>query len=127
MSTAYKEYTLSVDSFNQPKAINDRNAIGIMLIRLILLEPGTNPLHPTMGVGIISKYRFLSSEDMERRLKSDIEYQIQTFIPEYSVSDIQLVYQDDKTVDIHIYIDGTIYVYDSSTMLPISLSDIANN
>lgn len=126
MAINYKEYVLSVDSFKQPKIINDRDAIGLLLTRLILMEPGTNPLHPTMGVGIISKYRFLSSQDMERNLKSDISNQIQTFCPEFIATDVRLEYQQDKTVDIHIYIEDTIYVYDSSRIVPLTLSDIAS-
>jgi hypothetical protein len=123
-NTDYIEYTLSINSFNKPTVLNGRDAIGTLLIRLILLEPGTNPLHPTMGVGLISKYRFLSTPDLKNSLLKEISNQVKQFIPFLYNVEVKLDYQDDKTVDIMIYIDNTIYVYDSSNIVPITLETI---
>ena len=46
---AFKEYLLSVNNFNEPAALEGKQAIGLLLVRLILMEPGTDPLHPDMG------------------------------------------------------------------------------
>lgn len=120
----YKEYLLKVTPFSEPKIATGKEAIATMLSRIILLEPGTNPLHPTMGVGLVSKYRFLDSEDKKLRLMSDIRKQVETFIPEYQIIDVDLEYNSDKTVDIKIIIDDTLFIYDSSEIIPISLSNI---
>ena len=120
----YKEYLLKVTPFSEPKVATGREAIATMLSRIILLEPGTNPLHPTMGVGLVSKYRFLDSEDKKMRLKNDISKQVETFLPEYQLLEVDLEYSSDKTVDIKIMIDDAIFIYDSSEIIPISLSNI---
>lgn len=120
----YKEYLLKVTPFSEPKVATGREAIATMLSRIILLEPGTNPLHPTMGVGLVSKYRFLDSEDKKMRLKNDISKQVETFLPEYQLIEVDLEYSSDKTVDIKIMIDDAIFIYDSSEIIPISLSNI---
>ena len=120
----YKEYLLKVTPFSEPKVATGTEAIATMLSRIILLEPGTNPLHPTMGVGLVSKYRFLDSEDKKLKLTTDIRRQVETFLPEYQLIDVELEYSSDKTVDIKIMIDETIFIYDSSKIIPISLSNI---
>ena len=52
--STYREYLLDVDNFSKPKILTDQQAIAALLTRLILLEPGTNPLFPTMGVKVSS-------------------------------------------------------------------------
>lgn len=122
----YREYLLDTDNFNKPMVLEDKPAIAALLTRLILLEPGTNPLFPTMGVGLVSKYRYLF-KDAEPKLKEDIRYQIATFLPEADCTNVELVYNDDKTIDIEITVDDTVFVYQSSKMIPITLETIANS
>ena len=57
-NSEYREYLLDMNNFDQPEILKDKAAIAALLTRLILLEPGTNPLFPTMGVGLVSKYRY---------------------------------------------------------------------
>lgn len=123
----YKEYLLKVTPFSEPKIATGKEAIATMLSRIILLEPGTNPLHPTMGVGLVSKYRFLDSEDKKLRLKTDISKQVEMFLPQYQLIDVDLEYNQDKTVDIKIIIDDALFIYDSSEIIPITLSNIISN
>ena len=122
----YREYLLDADNFNKPMVLEDKQAIAALLTRLILLEPGTNPLFPTMGVGLVSKYRYLF-KDAEPKLKEDIRNQIATFLPEADCTNVNLVYNDDKTIDIEITVDDTVFVYQSSKMIPITLETIANS
>ena len=91
----YREYLLDADNFNKPMVLEDKQAIAALLTRLILLEPGTNPLFPTMGVGLVSKYRYLF-KDAEPKLKEDIRNQIATFLPEADCTNVNLVYNDLK-------------------------------
>lgn len=125
MDSEYREYLLDMNNFDQPEILKDKAAIAALLTRLILLEPGTNPLFPTMGVGLVSKYRYLYG-DAESMLKDDIRNQIATFLPEAQCTNVNLIYNDDKTVDIEITVDDTTYVYQSSKMIPITLESLAN-
>ena len=52
-----REYLLSVTPLKRPKVLEGEEAIAMDLLRLILLNPGSDPLHPDMGVGIIN-YRY---------------------------------------------------------------------
>ena len=119
----YRDYLLDVDNFDKPMVLNDKAAIAALLTRLILLEPGTNPLFPTMGVGLVSKYRYLY-HDAESQLKEDIQNQIATFLPQARCTNVNLIYNDDKTVDIEITVDDTVYVYQSNKMIPITLESM---
>lgn len=122
----YREYLLDTDNFNKPLVLEDKQAIAALLTRLILLEPGTNPLFPTMGVGIVSRYRYLF-KDSESQLKDDIRNQISMFLPQANCTNVELIYNNDKTVDIEITINNDIFVYKSSDMIPITLQTIANS
>jgi hypothetical protein len=78
---------------------------------------------PEMGVGIVSKYRYLGA-DQEKNLTRDITNQINTFLPEATCTNVELIYNNDKSVDIEITVDGTIFVYQSSKLAPITLDDM---
>lgn len=122
-NSTYREYLLSMDNFGRSKILTDEEAIAALLTRLILLEPGTNPLMPAMGVGIVSKYRYLFA-DQAPNLKKDIETQINTFLPEANCTNVELIYNSDNSVDIAITIDDTIFMYKSSDLAPITLQNI---
>lgn len=126
-NSTYKEYLLSTTAFKEPAIVTGKKAVATMISRIIMMEPGTNPLHPTMGVGLASKYRFLSSPTIETSLKNDIARQIEQFLPNYQLANVELVYNEDKTVDINIQVDDTVYIYDSSESVPITLSSILND
>lgn len=122
--STYREYLLKFDNFGNAKIFTDQQAIACLLTRLILLEPGTNPLFPEMGVGIVSKYRYLG-EDQEANLKKDIQTQINKYLPQANCTEVVIKYNDDKSVDLEITVNGDIFVYQSKTMSPItSLKDL---
>jgi len=124
--SVYREYLLDTNNFEQPRILEDQQAIAALLTRLILLEPGTNPLFPTMGVGLVSKYRYMM-QDKENQLKNDIKNQIATFLPQANCTNVNLIYNNDKTIDIEITVDNTVFVYQSSKLIPIQLQDLANS
>lgn len=47
-----KEHVLSLNDFNMPKVFDASNSIYVLIVRIILLEPGTFQSHPEMGIGI---------------------------------------------------------------------------
>lgn len=125
MAIRQKEYLFSTNEFNEPAVLTEKAAIAILLVRLIMMDPGSDPLHPTMGVGI-RKYRYGFNNVDE--LQKEVETQIQTFLPCYQNATVVIIVSPDKTCNIEITINDVVYVYDSSIApIPIKLSDIENN
>ena len=54
-----KEYVIGTNDFKQPEEYLGKKAVGLLVERLLLLEPGTDPMRPEMGVGLVSKYRYM--------------------------------------------------------------------
>ena len=124
MAVKQREYLFSVNKFNEPEKVEGKNAIALVLVRLIMLDPGSDPLHPTMGVGI-RKYRY--GLDNLDELRKTIEYQIETFLPDFQNAEVTLIRTPDHVCNIEITIDDVTYVYDSNTApIPITLTDIEN-
>ena len=122
MSIKNREYTFSVDSFNKPIVVTGNDAIGTKLMQLIMMEPGDDPLHPDMGVGIKTyRYSVNTLNDLKRR----VEDQITTYLPMYQSVNVAILRTPDKVVNIEINLGDITYVYDSASMSkPITLDDI---
>ena len=110
-----REYVLGVDQFNMPKCVDNNDAVYLELIRLIMLEKNTYTTHPDMGVGIVSRYRYSFTTDIEI-LKTDIENQIATYLPQLIPVDV-LVTQTDQVTTIRITVNGVLYelIFDKIT------------
>lgn len=122
-----REYLLTVDEFSNPQVVEGKSAVALLLSRLILLEPGSDPLHPDMGVGI-RRYRFNSNKDNLQTLQTAIEKQVDTYLPSFQGSEVQLIMNDDKTMNINITVGDTTYVYSSEVEDPIdTLSELKQN
>lgn len=122
MSIKDREYTFSVDKYKNPNTVTDINAKALRLMELIMMEPGDDPLHPDMGVGIKSyRYSFTEIDVLEKRIAD----QIRTYLPFYQNIEVTGTMNKDKTINVTIKLDGVAYVYDSATSSkPITLSDI---
>lgn len=109
-------HTLSLNEFNMPQVFDGTNAGYIQIVRLLLLEPGKYQSHPSMGVGLRSKYRHNNDDNFLIDLKSNIESQINNFLPELSAESVQLVLKD-HTLGIIIDTSSGTYVmsYDTAT------------
>ena len=88
-----KEHVLSLNDFGMPKVFDADDAMYVMIIRILLLEPGTFQSHPEMGVGIRSRYRYKSGEDILISLQNDIINQINKYLPELTAVDVTLTMQ----------------------------------
>ena len=95
------------------------------MVRLILLNPGSDPLKPEMGVGI-ENYRFALNRLDE--LRERIQNQIKTYLPDFSNAEVEIVEITSKKVcNIEITVDDVTYVYDSAVApVPISLTEVSN-
>lgn len=122
----YRAYTLSVDDIKRAKIENGDRAIAIQIVRLILMEPGINPLFPGMGVGIVSLCIGKTEKDLDMILTA-INTQINSYLPLYRFAEVELEISDDTnhTLIINIRINDTIYVYDTAkTETPITIGDL---
>lgn len=108
-----QEHLLTTDEFNNPKVLNGREAISQLLIHLILLEPGTYASRPTMGVGLVSRYRYNSKDSLEQ-LRQDIQDQVSIYLPEFGAVNVELSMDEEDRLIIDIEISGTIYRYETS-------------
>lgn len=112
MGQLVQEMILSVDAFNKPMVLEGNEAIGTLLIRLIKLEPGTFASRPTMGVGLLSNYRYCDEKKINQ-LQTHIRQQIQTFLPQFQAVDVSTTLLDDGRLSIDIIIDKTLYRYET--------------
>lgn len=85
----FKEYLLSVNEYVQPKVLTGEAAAYTDIIRLFLLEPGTNQTHPEMGIGIRSRYRFSDTADISV-LQAEVKEQMKLYLPNLTVMDVQI-------------------------------------
>ena len=92
------EPLLSVDKYYKPLVAKDENYATLLLVRLILLEPGTFQTHPDCGVGLVSKFRYATDVDMVE-LQKRIKDQIMLYLPQYSLVDVKCELGDNKTGD----------------------------
>lgn len=105
-----REYHMSVDDFNQPKKTEGKSAIGVLLIRLILLEPGTDQNRPDMGLGIVSRFRYMQESDMDA-LSEELKNQINTYLAPYSTVNVSITMDNDLQLIFEVSVDDTTYKY----------------
>ena len=88
-SNDFKEYLLSINEFVQPKILKRDQAAYTDIIRLFLLEPGTNQTHPEMGIGIRSRYRFSDTSEISK-LQKEVKDQLAEYLPNLLIMDVQI-------------------------------------
>lgn len=109
MNTIPYEHLLSINKFEKPTVAKDNDAIAILITRLILLEPGTIQSHPEMGVGLVSRYRYSETRNIES-LRRDISDQITKYLPTLSGANVE-VSVNDKETTISVTADNIMYTY----------------
>ena len=112
MAKLEQEMLLSVDSFRKPTVLEGKEAIGILLVRLIQLEPGTIASRPKMGVGLLSNYRYCD-ENKALELQDHIRDQIRTYLPEYQGVQVVTKLNPGGKLVIDITIDKVLYRYET--------------
>ena len=119
-----KEYLLSVGSFSKPKGATEMKAVGILIIRLFEMMPGTNPLHPKMGVGL-SRYRHIQRDQLPE-LEALIVNQMSTYLPpSFQDVKVSLSFGQYLYLQINMLINGVNYQYDTAdSNTPVQLSEV---
>ena len=91
-----KEHVMSVDNnVNRPLILKGDNAVTMLIVRLIMLEPGTFQTHPDMGVGIVSRYRHSNEIDLSE-LRRRINNQIETYLPMFTNVEVDVDLDNDR-------------------------------
>ena len=125
MSIKKREYLFSVNNFKNPKYVEGKNSIAMRLMELLLMNPGQDPLHPEMGVGL-KNYRY--GIDTLEELRDRIQDQIDTYLPMYQNVSIAMIRTPDKLLNIEMSVGDTVFVYESSSApVQISLDDLKLN
>lgn len=123
----FKEYVLSINEFIQPKILSGDQAAYTDIIRLFLLEPGTNQTHPEMGIGIRSRYRFSDTSEISI-LREEVKLQMQTYLPNLLTMDVQIETYGTTLAIFITSTDDTIYGVgyntESGTIGGLTLDDI---
>lgn len=109
MSSILKEYVIGTDDFKQPEEYVGKKAVGLLIERLLLLEPGTDPLRPEMGVGLVSKYRYMFPDKLNE-LKNNVADQLERFLFPYQTVNIKFIV-DDHELTLDITVDDNTYKY----------------
>lgn len=79
---------LGIDEYYQNAAYKDIFALCSMVQTLIIMEPGTYPNHPYMGIGIRNyKFEYLDSITLNS-LQSRIQGQIDQYIPNNKITNV---------------------------------------
>ena len=77
------------------------------------MEKGTYESIPNMGIGI-RNYRYNDIENINE-LKKEIEDQISTYLPYFSLVEVEIKNIDNKTVTFNIVLDDTLVRFKSSS------------
>ena len=118
-----REYTLTITPLNRPEVLKQQEAIAMLLLRLILLNPGSDPLHPDMGVGIINyRYAFGKLDELRQRVQD----QIKNYLPCFPASEVKIDITSDKLCNILITVNDVVYTYDSAEApIPVTIDTAA--
>lgn len=102
-----QEALMTTTEFKRPKILKGKDSIYTLLVRLALLEPGTNQTHPEMGLGLRSKYRYTFASDLST-ITNDYRKQIETYLPEFKLSTVKASVKD-HCLFLEVSLDDTVY------------------
>lgn len=111
----FEEHLMSIDSYNQPKVAKDKDAIFLLLIRLLLLKPGTLRNAPEAGIDLVANYRYSQIDNLQT-LKVNIEKQITTYLPDLLGVEIDLSLDNyTKELILKVSVNNVLYVFKTDT------------
>lgn len=106
-----REYSMSVDKYGNPLSYKNFNALGVLIGRLLLLEPGTITHSPLMGVGLISTFRYMKS-DRKSEFEDVVKSQITDYIDPTLLVDVHTEFVPNRNImQIFITINNVDYAY----------------
>lgn len=107
------DYSLSINKIQQPKVYENLEALQLQIKKLLLMEKGTYESVPNMGVGI-RNYRYKYNEESEA-LKEEIQQQISTYLPYFTLVEVDIVKIENKIITFNVILDKNILQFKSNT------------
>ena len=104
-----REYLFSTNKYKKPYVLKDKDALAVILIRLLLMKPGTNPMHPEMGIDVIGRYRYCNRSDLQT-LRQEVRDQIECYLREYQSVEVEPILSG-GILKLNITIDDTIFKF----------------
>jgi hypothetical protein len=105
-----KEYLLESNKFQTPRILKDKDSAALLLTRLLLREPGSSQIEPKMGIGLVSKYRYIQDTGLED-LRSNITNQISTYLPNFIGVNVSVNLNEQNELIVEITVDDTLYSF----------------
>lgn len=106
-----KEYIFKTNTINKTDYFNKNKAVGLLILRLLILEPGKNKLFPNMGLGLCTRKRFILESNLNA-LELETEEQINTYLPKYRSTSVKYSITNDKRLIVTININNESYEYE---------------
>lgn len=109
-----QEPLMSINKYDKPKILKNEDATYMVLMRLLLLDPGSIQSHPRMGVGIVTKWRYSDMETL-KDIELEIEKQISTFLPHLIASKVEVLPNPQRNGEIliKITINNVVYAFET--------------
>lgn len=90
------ELTFNFSDFNKPEVKQDLYALSRKILNLLLIEPGTYPDTPDLGIDI-AKYQFdLLTDETLLKIQGEISRQVEKYIPTSNIQRIICVKGQDE-------------------------------
>lgn len=102
------ELGFDLDDFGKPICYTGKEAWIHQILQLCIMEPGSIPSNPTIGIGM-KKYDYLLEDD-RKKLANEINRQVPIFFPDmpFVNCDIQLPSEDEDQDILYILITFTV-------------------
>lgn len=109
-----QEPLMSVNKYDKPTILKNEDATYMVLMRLLLLDPGSIQSHPKMGVGIVTKWRYSDMETL-KDIELEIENQISKYLPHLIASKIEVLPNPERKGEIliKISINNVVYAFET--------------
>lgn len=95
--TKLKEYSFDIDEYGDPKIYTNFEALGAILMRLFMLEPGTLQNNLDCGIGLISKWKYIQEDQKEAFINYATD-QISDYINPYMSVNMSVEFLSGKNI-----------------------------
>lgn len=103
------ELGFDLDDFNKPISYSGIDAWVHQIMQLCMLNPGSVPSNPTIGIGI-TRYEFLLEDD-RRKLCNEINRQVPLFYPDMPFTEVTVEVSQESSDVLYLV---TSFTYDGS-------------
>ena len=103
------ELGFDLDDFNKPISYSGVDAWVHQIMQLCMMDPGSIPSNPTIGIGI-TRYEFLLEDD-RRKLCNEINRQVPLFYPDMPFTEVTVKVSQESSDVLYLV---TSFTYDGS-------------